>query len=532
MLDNNLLSDKSRELVKGISQFLEKKIDDRFGFSDRSFYGMPFYLLMKIEQYNDIDEVELVKLIDLIKDNDFEDKTYHWEFNRFALAASKERLSCEKKKVLDKVYEYKKFRYTRVANWMMLRAAARIVEGGWIKRKIGLLEIHICLSLFQTKDGFIEDRRKSPTIQYHCFASAILGLLLVRGYINGGYLKSKFLKAVNIISYFTSKSGEFNYLGRGKFQSFGYASSIMALSSAYAMTGRESYLDLLKRIQKYLCSYIRSDGSLPLVLRKEEVLRSGSFSLNNEDYLGWYSYNNYYDYLPFTGALLAISNNIIEQYDGKKVSDLAVGLKCEENGRRVKIDETLIVENKNYFSVVRPPIGDLCSQLPIPYIINYKKTMSEVFPTYGGEQNGMDMYPAESLPLPLYFFKSMKKCCVDMLHYRWVGSYAFEGVGEDLVHRRRFEYRESCIFIFDEIDIINEKITEVLVNRVGVDKNNFLRLFGNELFLENGSIVFDGKIEREKNEFYHSKGKVLCFSKSILVCKKRKLFSEYEIRLN
>jgi len=162
-----------------------------------------------------------------------------------------------------------------------------------------------------SRDGLIEDQRGAYTMQYHAFCLSVLGEILHGPLKDDSILSVWFRDSIEAFSQLVLPGGQCNYLGRGSLQSFGYAAACLAFAHAYRLFKVPHYLEKLGQIFNYLRSFQRGNGSLPLVLREGKEGDPTTMDLSNPEFCGWWSYNNFYDYLPFTGGILARTAHIL-----------------------------------------------------------------------------------------------------------------------------------------------------------------------------------------------------------------------------
>ena len=384
---------------------------------------------------------------------DFTSKNFHHEFNNYALIHLVTTFKHSQYTPLISSLSYSK---NTTTNWTLLRLLCKYK----MNPQKGIIEsVFDILQERQTPEGCIQDTPWDTSLQYHCFSNALLGELyeLTK---NERFLKY-FLSWVNFIQNFILPNWQSLYIGRGQEQIFWYGSLIYILSLAFSLTQDESYLSSLSKVKEYVSSFIRVDGSIPLVLRKEETSIPTSINLNNK-FLWWYNYNNYYDYFPFLLYYIQKSNLLLQEI---KMSD-GVGQEKDFQDSNVQI-----VHKKKYISVISKPLGAIYNCIPLPLIFSKEKNIL-VTPFYGGEQYGTSLYKKASLPLPygkvwimqIGYFQSLK----DKVKY-FIGNtqdtlyffhdtlkYSITSQGlfwenEHFSHKRDIHYWENEIYIQDTI---------------------------------------------------------------------------------
>jgi hypothetical protein len=154
-----------------------------------------------------------------------------------------------------------------------------------------------------------------------------------------------------------------------------------------------------------LTNFQRHDGSFPLVLNGIENGFPASASLADPLYVGWYSYNNYFDYLAFLGIMLAKTETVLSAIiDEREGSFIDSSSHINETESHYQDADFLIVRRPDYEAALARPGGDWkgwglwSNDLPIPYIVCKGRRIT---PSYGGEQYGRTLFRTQGIPLPL-----------------------------------------------------------------------------------------------------------------------------------
>lgn len=458
------------KITKSLLDYLKNNLN-KGRYTPRTFYGELFTALAmanfdKLYFKNDINEI----LNYFFKDLDKNYSEFHWEFNNYALI--------ELSKLVDlsmyiNQYIPLKFKGTKSSNWVMLRALTRIKANE--KPFFGHFEFMKTLILFQSKNGLIKDSIYDKSFQYHCFMSYIL----LEAYKESGqkYYLNRFLKALQFIEKFILSNGDFNYIGRGQKQIFGIGPLLYILEEGYIITGDLKYKNKQRLVFQMLIKFQRDDGSFPLVLRKEEQGYPEVIDVNNDSYLGWYRYNNYFDYLPFLAYFLTEWLRVFTDVGECEIEVI--------NKTEVKYfsKDFLIHRGKSFEFVLSKPERKLSNNLPIPYIVMNSVALTS---NYGGEDMGSGLYNYESIPLPWgkinhertnisryeylpsiwlireYNIKSITKSIInyvkglnnyyflDFLIYNLV-KYEIIGSNRRFTHRRSFKVENRNILVKDTI---------------------------------------------------------------------------------
>jgi hypothetical protein len=196
------------------------------------------------------------------------------------------------------------------------------------------------------------------------------------------------MRGVNFIVNFILPNGDTLYIGRGQEQSFGYAALIYVLAQAYQFTRDQLYLGDLNNLLQYLKSYQKQNGALPLVMNdlQGEPIENNLFSTKC---LGWYSYNNYFDYLAFAGFFIERAFLLLKD----EVELLGIN-----RTQRSYMDFNFRkVVTSNYISILSRPGGYWSNDIPFPMIYFRGKVVT---PCYGGEQFVPSLISLSSIPLP------------------------------------------------------------------------------------------------------------------------------------
>jgi hypothetical protein len=171
------------------------------------------------------------------------------------------------------------------------------------------LELQLLLKM-QSAEGFFADTPSSYSMQYHAYALSLLAMFYSRS--ENQRVRAAFLRGVRFVADFIDPEGDFNYFGRGQRQLFGYASLILALSDAARICGSRAESDyfcaLRYRVYRFLDTFRRDDGVFPLVLN------------HTTEKWGWCNYNNYGDYLAFSGVWLFLAASHSNPIDSASVN--------------------------------------------------------------------------------------------------------------------------------------------------------------------------------------------------------------------
>lgn len=279
----------------------------------------------------------------------------HYEFNHYALTE------------LGRSDPAPKYLGSKVVNWFLLRSLCRLRYGeppGQVVRSIVRV-----VSRHQRPSGFIEDnqyltallpirRPRRPfhqSAQYHAFCTMCLAELWLHHRCTR--LESLLVKAIHCLSRLVLRSGDVNFLGRGQRQAFGYGAAIAALSFAGAHVDSQFHSQA-ERVFSFVAAHEDSSGCLPLVLNGLEATCRDDKQGFQPSY-GWYSYNNFFDYLPFLGFCLLKAAKWSCAAPGRTLSAINVPL-----DPRVRV-----FERDSYQAALALPGGFPANDLTWPYVV-------------------------------------------------------------------------------------------------------------------------------------------------------------------
>ncbi|UUX52045.1 hypothetical protein NUH88_10155 [Nisaea acidiphila] len=443
-------------LSLGIAEALAGQCDRHHGFAETEFYGTAFACMLWC-RWPDRFAADLEAGLMRLKQQDKRariglwENPFHWEFVRFALADLFRHGSVAAFHGSDEVLEKPAFVGTRVANWMLLRSTARIAEGRgtWL----GRLERRVALSVYQQPGGFIEDQRGAPTQQYHAFMTALLGYQIVVLGEDSAFLHTRFETALTALQRTALHDGEVNAIGRGQFQSFGYAASILALAYGLrlglAAEGAQTLLELvLQRLERS----VAADGALPLMLIEAAGAPGTPPVHPHQSRIGWHSYNNGPDYLAFTGAALKLA---AEQLTGMTLSSRPLSPPEQDT----LSDGIRAVRTPVWSAILTLPHAGLTAAQPLPYIV--LPSGARPLPAYGGETLPESIYTALAQPLPVLeappgTFRTLFGGAL----FRWDGPDKIVGEGTSFRFERRFDFTDDMITIEDAL-ILNQPDPEM-----------------------------------------------------------------------
>lgn len=414
-------------------------------YDTRTYYGELFTALamakIDVDKYSE----HIKKILDYYFNN--EDKTgdqFHWEFNNYALIELERTIDLSK---YAKQYKPFKFKGTKSSNWVMLRGLTRILSGE--NKTYGEFELKKTIILMQKKSGLIMDSIYDKSFQYHCF----MAYLILEAYYKTkhNFYKKSFLKALNFIEKFILRNGDFSYIGRGQKQIFGVGPLLYILQEGFKITNDQKYLEKRDLVYEMLMNYKREDGSFPLVLRYDEHRYPKAINIDDNNYLGWYSYNNYFDYLPFLVYFLVLFEVSYCEASSSLVSDFS----SADN----YYDSTFMKLSNNYMDVVvAKPDFIISNSLPIPYVVTHDNPLTTC---YGGEENSI-LYNSRSTPLPWGFTNNNAVIDknVDLPYIRDINVYNFKKILKKIFksmnNSKEYYFSENLIYNLVDAELTGE----------------------------------------------------------------------------
>lgn len=488
----------------GIAKYLSEKQGVDGNYPARTFYGLTFSALLW-SYFGEEFRENIGKALEAYRNTDKSGAEFHWEFNNYAL--HKLFIKSGDRRVYELLKD-SRFKGTNATNWVILRAVARVYRKKPLDNLWSWFEFSKALRR-QRREGFFPDDRDTRSLQYHCFSTALMAEAyeITR---EERYGKS-FLDGAYFINDFVLPNGDTNYIGRGQEQVFGYAALIFLLEYAYTLTGDLSFRVNAEKVFRYLLGFRREDGSFPLVLRHEEKDYPKKTDVRDAGYLGWYHYNNYFDYLPILGYYLAETATL------------------ESRNRRLHRKTSnpkkdfYIHSSEKYKAAISRPGGSWANDQPFPYVCYRNESL---FPCYGGEQYGETIYSKEAIPMPYgkisgkwIYFRDMDSrlnkneilCKSKHICFRRVFDFRLDGftMSDETLFRSNLFFEEFYpinLLFFD----VKKKDTGSYLVKYGEAAAEIIA--SSECFIESGDFYCArGKLKalREKTGGLFSKGTVL-----------------------
>lgn len=236
----------------------------------------------------------------------FGDWYYHWDFQNYALLETfrllREDFSEEDTNLWTRELKSSKQNEDNpLTNWIAMRAYASLLRnelfGGTVEKLKYVWRMRR-LDKARHEDGCYDDEfNQSRPIQYHVFTLALLHRLYLLN--NCPKIKKKFLEGVDYFLKFIDPDGDYNYLGRGQEQIFGYGAGLYVLEAAKLLDAKNASIYQYNRdlMWGYLLSFQKND-IFPLVLN----------SRSDAEKFGWYDYHHSTVYVAFLGVWLGLAH--------------------------------------------------------------------------------------------------------------------------------------------------------------------------------------------------------------------------------
>ena len=298
------------------------------------------------------------------------------------------------------------------SNWLLLGTLVRLL---WLKQpNLGQLRRHtrLLLTMQQQADGLIRDDRlisrrlpipfpygriaplrlqKMPhlqklSLQYHCFSLILLHEIYEQ--TGWDFVKTAVRRGHQAIGQFILANGDTLYLGRGQQQIFGYGSLLYFLATQTS-AGNQAAAVQLHHVWDFVQQFQQADGRFPLVLRHGEMGFPNEVDTRDPRWLGWYSYNNLFDYLPFFGVQLVRAAQRQPEFAQPRATIQQPSFQLTPN--------FAFVRQPSWQMTLAAPGGALSQDQPTPYLCLHGRS---VLPCFGGEAGDDQPYRLTMLPLP------------------------------------------------------------------------------------------------------------------------------------
>lgn len=412
---------------------------------------------------------------------------YHWDFQNYAFVLTyrllRETLTAAELQRWQKgLHSWRTNYKNKLTNWAAMRAWAFAERNMLFGKPLDQFKVKWNLRYVDKArhaDGCFDDNANlSRPIQYHVFTVALVHRLLLLQENNN--LRKWFDSGIEYLLPFIDPDAEFNYLGRGQRQIFGYAAAIYALEAAYQFERDDELLRKASGVFEFLLRY-QEDRHFPLVLNEQP----------DEKRSGWYDYHHLTVYNAFLGAWLGLTHLLKNpKAEGQK-----------ENTRFFWFTgdtQTAIVSRDNYFAAFYGGLPEyLCEAGITPHHL-WWKNLGLLFSCPGGasaERFG-NYYPAENEKnlfapiakgdgkwfLPAYRASGLFECGKDHLNMRYnYGPFSVERMIKfdeaELFFEDRIYFHADATF--DEFRFFNFPVAASHLNVEVVDQNG-LKITGAE----------------------------------------------------
>lgn len=440
-------------IAEQIAGALAAQCDPETGFEETEFYGTAFAAMLW-GRWPERFGADIAAALDRLKRQDKQarigawENRFHWEFVRFALVELFRSGPVSNYREPGDVLGDLHFVRNHVANWTLLRSTVRLSGTGRFERIIGRIERWLALAIHQKPDGFIEDQRSAPTQQYHAFATALLGYQIAVLDEPSANLHERFRLALNALVRTALHDGEVNAVGRGRFQSFGYAAAALALAIGLRLgSAPEGTITLLRAIADRLEAALGPDGTLPLMITRIDEMEEVSPPPHHlhQRRIGWHSYNNAPDYLAFSGAILKLA---AEQLSTSPEPGTPLPLPAEDS----LADGIRVIRNAAYSAIVTLPRRTITAAQPLPYIVTADG--ARPLPSYGDEVLPDSIYTALSMPLPVFEeHDGTFRTLLSGTTFRWAGLDKIIGETATLRFERRLQFTAGSIEVEDALTL-------------------------------------------------------------------------------
>ena len=234
-------------------------------------------------------------------------------------------------------------------------------------------------------------RLRSLSFQYHCFSLALLwDIYQLTGWREVPHAIERGLHAQ---TRFAFPNGDTLHIGRGQQQIKGYAALLFTLAGGARQMGLTELLPEWPRVWRHVASHQRADGSLPLVLRRGEEGFPHTVNTADPRWAGWYSYNNYFDYLPLAGVYFARASNLLPSVAAPVGRNGA-----SRSGASLQTTRRYaVIREETWQATIAAPGGATADDQPVPYLCIKGRS---VLPCFGGEEVQPGTYDLSMLSLP------------------------------------------------------------------------------------------------------------------------------------
>ncbi len=298
---------------------------------------------------------------------------YHWDFQNYAFVLSfellRDQLMPEERKTWQRgLKKWRTNHRNKLINWAAMRAWAYAERRELVRSPLDTLLMKWNLRTMagaQSPDGSFDDNPNlSRPIQYHIFTVAIVHRLWLLTQETS--LKRWFDAGIDYFMPFVDPDGEFNYVGRGHRQIFGYAAAIYALEASYKENSDERCQAAADKIFEYLMRFKRGNH-FPLVLNERP----------DEERAGWYDYHHLTVYNAFLGVWLGMAHLLNNPRSGAKAKQRTYSWASQST-------QTAVISREKYFVVFTAGASEYLSEAGVTPHHLWWKGLGPVFSCPGG----------------------------------------------------------------------------------------------------------------------------------------------------
>ncbi|GAB4227880.1 MAG: hypothetical protein Tsb0021_05000 [Chlamydiales bacterium] len=423
-----MLPDQSEEVysaAEGIGIYLTKHLLCHQGFACENFYAEAFALPL-LYSLNLLHPEIYSILSESFRKKNRKAADFHWEFNRYGLKEFQD-LSGESR--YNEFIENSSFTGNSTTNWSLLRYRLLLSLDTFDHKTCQ--NVKELITSRQDSEGLLWDESGVRSFQYHSFSLAIL--LEIAEMSKDSFFLDAAKRGIDFISRFVLRNGDTLYVGRGQQQLFGYASIIYALAKFMQLRQEYSHLYEWGSIWRFIQGERRNNGSFPLVLGRDEPDQPFEPNLKNPDYLGWYAYNRYFDYLTFAGYFFLKTARILPLSQTNNGGQNFYREKDSFSGSWIKVTK------KSYEAVLNKPYGVTTNDLVFPYIVYRGQNIT---PCNGGELIHPSLYSKNDISLP--FFKRINRT-IKAKSISWLTKNTLKILSPCGFLKRRFTFLEDQI---------------------------------------------------------------------------------------
>lgn len=523
-----------KNMIGGIFDPVSKKVlGDHYS---TSFYFLAYILLNQTNSTLSISDASLNQAYDFVKKYTFRfpygDWQMHRDFNNLALSIAGYVL--EKENSFNNKINIRHLfpQRNNTGNWVGMKSVTFTIN----KKKYKFSVYNKVLSKYYTRkflkyldnEGCFHDViNDSYPIQYHAYSTVLLYLLY--HFSENEEYKRLFIKSTDYLLSFMSFQGDFNYVGRGHKQIFGYASFYFVMNAAFHITKNLKYLKYLSHNINYLKKMNFSSYHLSLLQNGLPDLREN----------GWFDYHHTSVYNSFFAAIVLFSDYLFD--DNLTNTKLEKINYYELYKPKISFLQTSIVLRNEFWMLQFGRAGEkYISDISFtPNLISNNKEelfSSPIGPTSEryGKQFKYQNEAKRNLFSPLIGESKLTWPYNTRMYYKLNGNKLIIESKNDLFYVKREVLLEGNELTFiDEIKIFSQRINVIPFN-LSLNKDNIIQIKKN--YIKTNSCVIRIKgIENFKHisDFGHfASGNMDLFYSKSMDKKQFKIISKFEMLIN